>query len=334
MTAHPMRVEASHALPYPNREGARGSAAGLAQVPFPPTWQPDSGLQDYDNARWQSGRPQFSQVRQAHGISLLWQTGSSDESAKLQVELCPNSHAVSFFRIGTSCALERKVGHHWARARYRARQGCLLMPDSNAILRFDQGSAGGWFHIHFDRKLLEEVQTAHALKGESLPLVTDPHAGELAMAFFDLASRQTEPEPIVWQSLGHVLLWRLLSHGLGKARQEASRGGLAPWQIKRATEYLEGNIERRVSLTELADCVRLSPYHFARAFSQSVGMPPYRFQQKLRLQRACDLLATTEMRVTEIALCSGYESPQALSRIFTREYGLSPFQWRRENRCS
>ncbi len=93
------------------------------------------------------------------------------------------------------------------------------------------------------------------------------------------------------------------------------------------------NIDRRVTLDELAAIARLSSFHFARAFTRTLGMPPHRYQQKLRLDRACELLATTDMRVIDIALAVGYERPQALARVFSRVHGMAPSQWRR-HRCS
>jgi AraC family transcriptional regulator len=86
-----------------------------------------------------------------------------------------------------------------------------------------------------------------------------------------------------------------------------------------------------VALDELAAIAKLSPFHFARAFAKTLGMPPYRYQQKLRMERACDLLARSDLRIIDIALAVGYESPQALARVFMRTYGVAPSQWRRRN---
>jgi AraC family transcriptional regulator len=108
-----------------------------------------------------------------------------------------------------------------------------------------------------------------------------------------------------------------------------ARGGLAPWQVRRCTDYLNDHACENVGLEELAALVGLSPFHFARAFKQSTGMPPHRYQMQQRIKLAKTLLELTEMPVTEIAFDVGYESSQALARLFQREVGLSPSDYRR-----
>lgn len=91
-------------------------------------------------------------------------------------------------------------------------------------------------------------------------------------------------------------------------------------------------LAENISLSDIAHEVGLSPFHFSRAFKQSLGAPPHRYRTRLRLDKACELLETTNAPVTEIALSVGYESSQALARIFARDLGVTPTQWRRERR--
>jgi AraC family transcriptional regulator len=111
-----------------------------------------------------------------------------------------------------------------------------------------------------------------------------------------------------------------------------ARGGLASWQVRRCTEYLNENVSENVGLEKLAALVGLSSFHFARAFKQSIGMPPHRYQLGLRIAQAKALLETTDAPVTQIAFDVGYESSQALARLFRREVGLSPSDYRRRVR--
>lgn len=121
---------------------------------------------------------------------------------------------------------------------------------------------------------------------------------------------------------------------LANQKYEASRlrGGLAPWQIRRATELLRDQLSDDISLEDLARQVGLSPFHFSRAFKQSLGAPPHRYRTNLRLERACHLLETTDASVTDIAFLVGYESSQALARTFSRDLGIAPSTWRKERR--
>lgn len=110
------------------------------------------------------------------------------------------------------------------------------------------------------------------------------------------------------------------------------RGGLAPWQLRRATEMITASAGVDIPLATLASEVGLSPFHFARAFKTSTGLPPHAWQRARRIDLAKALLETSDLPVTEIALEVGYESSQALARLFQRSVGVSPSQWRRDHR--
>ncbi|MGH2398121.1 MAG: AraC family transcriptional regulator [bacterium] len=76
-------------------------------------------------------------------------------------------------------------------------------------------------------------------------------------------------------------------HGerLQQARSMNRRGGLAPWQLRRATEYMTEHVASRVPLKKLAGQAGLSPSRFGRAFKLSMGISPHRWQTKLRITR-------------------------------------------------
>lgn len=107
------------------------------------------------------------------------------------------------------------------------------------------------------------------------------------------------------------------------------RGGLAPWAERRCIELLRERFAQDVSLDELAGEAGLSAFHFARMFKQSVGVPPRVYLTRLRMEKACELLATTALPVTEIALEVGYSSSQVLARVFFRHHGMTPTDYRR-----
>jgi AraC family transcriptional regulator len=110
------------------------------------------------------------------------------------------------------------------------------------------------------------------------------------------------------------------------------RGGLAPWQARRCIEYLNAHASDNVGLEQLAALAGLSPFHFARAFKHTTGVPPHRYQLQVRIEKATALLELTDAPVTEIAFDVGYESSQALARLFRREVGVSPSDYRRGRR--
>jgi AraC family transcriptional regulator len=117
----------------------------------------------------------------------------------------------------------------------------------------------------------------------------------------------------------------LAKHGARRAAR--ARRGLADWQLRRVVEKIESL--QAVSLAELAASANLSPFYFARAFKQTTGVPPHHFQQRVRIERAKDLLTSTSLSITEIAFRVGYGSSQTLARVFRRNVGSTPAEYRR-----
>jgi AraC-like DNA-binding protein len=107
------------------------------------------------------------------------------------------------------------------------------------------------------------------------------------------------------------------------------RGGLAPWQARRAKELMDANLGGKLPLSQLAEACGLSTRHFARAFRQSTGVPPHRWRLSRRLERAKDLLRDPARSLSEVALACGFADQSHFTRMFTTLVGLSPGLWRR-----
>jgi len=107
------------------------------------------------------------------------------------------------------------------------------------------------------------------------------------------------------------------------------RGGLAPWQLRRVRALIEVRLSGTISNQQLADCARLSPCHFARAFRVSTGASPREYIIRRRVERAQELMLSTDATLTQIALACGLADQSHLSRIFARNVGETPRAWRR-----
>jgi AraC family transcriptional regulator len=132
------------------------------------------------------------------------------------------------------------------------------------------------------------------------------------------------------EALGAVLLHELMRQDAGVAPSApTSHGGLAPWQQKRVTEFIEEHLADDLSLATLAGLARLSPFHFARAFKQTLGTPPHRYHTERRIDRAKNLLASDVLSVTEIALAVGFGETSSFTAAFRRLTGRTPSAFRR-----
>ena len=86
-----------------------------------------------------------------------------------------------------------------------------------------------------------------------------------------------------------------------------------------------------ISFAELVRITGCTPRHFCRIFRDAVGMSFRDKRAELRLARACKLLATTESKVVDVALESGYQSLSLFNLMFTRHFGMSPGKWRQKS---
>jgi len=108
------------------------------------------------------------------------------------------------------------------------------------------------------------------------------------------------------------------------------RGGLAPWQERRATEFLAANLDGNVSLNDIARQCGLSISHFSRAFRQSTGLAPHRWLVHRRIEAAKALLRKGALSLSDVALRCGFADQSHLTRTFSGVVGSSPGIWRRQ----
>jgi AraC family transcriptional regulator len=136
--------------------------------------------------------------------------------------------------------------------------------------------------------------------------------------------RQNIADPLEAESLALTLVQRALgprtTHAAGAS---AGRQRL----VDRAKLVLTSDLARRWTLAEIAAEVRCSPVYLTQVFQQVEGLPLYRYQLRLRLARALDLLAQYD-DLTALSLDLGFSSHSHFSAAFRGAYGRSPSQFR------
>jgi AraC family transcriptional regulator len=142
-----------------------------------------------------------------------------------------------------------------------------------------------------------------------------------------LCDEEGAPSRLLARAAGCEILAELCK--LGGTPFAPVKGGLSPWAERRCLELMRSRLSEDISLEDLAAEAHLSPFHFARMFKRSIGASPRVHLTRLRLEKACKLLETTNLPVTEIALEVGYSSNQVLARLFSKHRQISPSEYRR-----
>ncbi len=102
-------------------------------------------------------------------------------------------------------------------------------------------------------------------------------------------------------------------------------------KIDRIIEYMRNNINRKVTLEELSGIARLSTFYLSRSFKEATGYPIITYFNKMKIEKAKELLIEDNKKVKEVAYELGYTNEFYFSRIFKRIEGLSPKEFYSKN---
>jgi len=98
--------------------------------------------------------------------------------------------------------------------------------------------------------------------------------------------------------------------------------------VDAARHYVDENIERHLTLKQIADYVGLSVSNFSMKFRQEVGCSPIAYMNRMKIERACELLENTDMQINQISYKVGINDALYFSRIFSKLKGASPSEYR------
>jgi AraC family transcriptional regulator len=187
-------------------------------------------------------------------------------------------------------------------------------------------------YFYFDPARMPSLSEADVEPAPLAPRLffEDATLSDTALKLKRLIENADSDSGLYFEALGTVLAHELVRLNAGAAHVEApAKGGLAAWQQRIVTAYIEEHLAEQISLATLAGLVDLSPYYFCRAFKQSLGMPPHRYHNSRRIERAKILLAKPAPSVTDIGLTIGYSETSSFTAAFHKTTGVTPTTYRR-----
>ncbi len=146
------------------------------------------------------------------------------------------------------------------------------------------------------------------------------------MLDFSLAVQQ-DKDLLTQESVFCNIIGHCLRH-YAQNRWESPEEAHPHWAVTAVREYLEQHCEHVVRLADLARIARMSPYYLTRIFQQEVGIPPYEYLVKIRLQQARALLQNGHS-IAEVAYNSGFADQSHLTRVFKKHTGMTPGVYQR-----
>ena len=92
-------------------------------------------------------------------------------------------------------------------------------------------------------------------------------------------------------------------------------GGLPPYKLKQALEYINVNLERSIKITDIARLIDISSYYFCRLFSQSTGVSPYQYVIQQRVAKAKNSIENSKLPLANITYECGFSSQSQMTQL-------------------
>ena len=128
---------------------------------------------------------------------------------------------------------------------------------------------------------------------------------------------------LMWQLLGDFASFTSQNDmSLAKSSEQISK-------LKNVLSFMHKNIDRRITLDELAQTAGMSPKYFCRVFKELTGKTPVEYLNYYRIESACEMLTLTDETVTEIAMNCGFNDMSYFSKTFAKYKGVSPNKFRK-----
>jgi len=188
-------------------------------------------------------------------------------------------------------------------------------------------------HVYFDPSDMPLVPSRNGGAAVLLPRLFFSNATlwEAAVKLASICEADDPASRSYREALGIVLAHEIARLNAGPEADKApARGGLAGWQKRVVTTYVDEHLGENIPLAKLAGLARLSPHYFCRAFKQSFGVPPHRYHTGRRIERAKAMLSEPANSVTEIGLTLGFSETSSFTAAFRRTTGQSPTAYRRD----
>ena len=186
-----------------------------------------------------------------------------------------------------------------------------------------------WLHLsgHQCDALVEAVMAEARGPALGLPVAFAAERIALFDQLYDTLLRGYSPANLLFANLS--LAYFLASF----VQPDSFRPSLAPLgpvsAASKAIAFMQANLSRSLTVASIAQAAHLSVAFFSRKFKQDTGYAPIEYFNHLRMQRACQLLHFSRLRINEVAAELGIDDPLYFSRLFRKQMGVSPAAYRR-----
>lgn len=236
-------------------------------------------------------------------------------------------HNVSIY-LGRKAWYERLVKGRAVRDHLRC--GDIII---NGYQKTRWHNAGEYLLLHLESSLVPHA-AADLIDTNRIEIVQqyktrDPLIQHIGLALKSELESEGLGSRLYVESLFNTLCLHLVRHYSTSGQNVLADSATLPRdKLRFATEYINENLEKDLTLSEIATSVGMSPYHFARAFKQITGLPPHQYLIKRRIEKAKSLLTQTNLAIAEIAYRVGFASQSHFTTLFRKHTTTTPKAYR------
>lgn len=209
----------------------------------------------------------------------------------------------------------------------------FIIPATHQHLRYGADEKDPWtiYWIHFSGDKLKALNDYFSMDVFLTPrsIHFDEYKIQLWQQMYDCLEKGYSAENLGYANLclyyyiGSFLFPQKRTELLNKKSEDIT---------DKAIEYMKKHISERLTVDDIAAIFNFSSSHFYSLFRKKTGLSPMDYFIQLKLQRACQLLDLSDLRVKEVAAKIGYDDPYYFSRIFTKVMGVSPAAYRKNQK--
>ncbi|MEL6461303.1 MAG: AraC family transcriptional regulator [Cyanobacteria bacterium J06621_15] len=243
---------------------------------------------------------------------------------EIQITL-PQTNAVAWIKLQSS------NGEKYVR-QIKPGQVFLVSPNQPHALDWQQTAELTLFYLHprfLASAIDKEIEEYHLEIDKKLSLINDTFIKEVGVIFRYLCNYGMTTDKLYFESLANLLAIHLLKNYLNYDSKIFKSGNkLSHKKLITVFEYIENNLDSKISLTDLATIAGTGKFYFSRLFKSSTNISPYRYVLQQRIERAKKLLRCTDMPICNIALECGFSNQSHMAKYFRMVVGTSPKKYR------
>ena len=210
-------------------------------------------------------------------------------------------------------------------------QGFLIFPGQITTYYADQHSPWEYLWIEFDGLRVKEALSLTDFSS-SHPVYRTHSKNLREQMVKEMEYIISHPKESSFHLLGHLYLFFDYFIQSAKSTRLIQSSKMSDYYIQEAIHYIEQNFQNNISIEEIAEVCGINRSYLGKIFRNSIGRSPQEFLMNYRMVKATELLKLTTLSIADIGNAVGYSNPLHFSRAFKNVYGISPREWRNENK--